>query len=91
MPAEQVNSPTYTYLNIYDGIIPVYHFDLYRLSAADEFLEMEWDAYFTAGGICVIEWSERIRSLLPKGALQLLLKAISEEERQIELLSGSFE
>lgn len=91
VPAEQVNSPTYTYLNIYNGPLPIYHFDLYRLTGADDFLEMGFDDYFTAGGICCIEWSERIHSLIPKGAYQLILKAISEEERQIELLSRSFE
>lgn len=90
VPAEQVNSPTYSYLNIYNGELPVYHFDLYRLSDADDFLQMGFDEYFTAGGICCIEWSERIHSLLPKGAIQVILTAISEEERQIELLLRSF-
>lgn len=91
VPAEHVNSPTYTYLNIYNGALPVYHFDLYRLRDADDFLQMGFDEYFTAGGICCIEWSERIQPLLPRGCLHLNLKAISMQERQIDLCSGSFE
>ncbi len=87
--AEHVSSPTYTYLNIYDGIMPVYHFDLYRLGDADDFLQMGFDEYLTAGGICCIEWSERIRSILPEECLLLSLKAISMQERQIDLCSRS--
>lgn len=91
VPMEQVVSPTYTYLNIYQGDLPVYHFDLYRLAGADDFLQMGFDEYFTAGGICCIEWSERIRSLLPQGTFHITLKAVSEEERRIEMLLGGID
>lgn len=91
IPAEQVNSPTFTYLNIYPGPKPVYHFDLYRLAGAEDFLHMGFDEYFTAGGICCLEWSERIPQLLPKTALRVTIQSISIEKRQIDLLSGSFE
>lgn len=89
-PQEQVSSPTYTYLNIYPGPTPVYHFDLYRLGDAEDFLQMGFDEFFSAGGICCIEWSERLGPLLPKDALCVVLRNISMEERQIELLPGVF-
>lgn len=62
--SELVNSPTFVYLNIYSGTPPVYHFDLYRLRDADEFLGMGFDEFLHADGICCIEWSERIKGLL---------------------------
>lgn len=64
---EQVNSPTFVYLNIYQGdkASIVYHFDLYRLRDAEEFLSMGFDEYLFAQGICCIEWSERIAEILP--------------------------
>lgn len=85
VPMEQVNSPTYTYLNIYEGKIPVYHFDLYRLRGEDDFLQMGFDEYFTAGGICCIEWPIRILSILPEEALHFYLTTLSEGKRKIDL------
>lgn len=79
---ESVVSPTFVYLNIYDSI---YHFDLYRLQGADEFLSLGFEEYFFAGGICCIEWSERICSLLPKEAVHITLSHLSENKREITL------
>ena len=58
--SSEVQSPTFNYLNIYEGRKTIYHFDLYRLRDRDEFLSMGFDEFFDAGGICCIEWSERI-------------------------------
>lgn len=82
-PIEQVNSPTFVYLNIYSGKKTVYHFDLYRLRDADEFLSMGFDEMFTAGGICCVEWSEKIVDLLPPGCVKVIMTHTGEEERQI--------
>lgn len=80
---ELVSSPTFVYLNIYDGQRPIYHFDLYRLHDADEFLSMGFDEFFSAGGICCIEWSERIASLLPKGCVHVVMEHAGENIRNI--------
>lgn len=64
--AREVNSPTFTYLNIYSGLNTIYHFDLYRLNKIDDFVSMGFEEYFHSGGICCIEWSERITSILPE-------------------------
>ena len=61
-PIDEVSSPTFTYLHIYDN---VFHFDLYRLKGPTQFLEMGFDEYFQAGGVCLIEWPERIADILP--------------------------
>lgn len=60
----EVCSPTFTYLNIYQGRIPIYHFDLYRIPTEKEFEAAGFDEYLHADGICCIEWSEKISSLL---------------------------
>jgi tRNA threonylcarbamoyladenosine biosynthesis protein TsaE len=88
-PPEIVNSPTFTYLNIYPGIIPVYHFDLYRLKDSEDFLHMGFDDYFHADGICCIEWSERIPDLVPEDAWSVIFTHINQEQRQIKLLLGN--
>lgn len=74
-----VQSPTFTYLNIYEGVQTVYHFDLYRLQSADDFLKMGFDEYFEAGGICCIEWSERLGNYLPSNSLSVHLTQIETE------------
>jgi len=63
--SEPVQSPTFTYLQIYEGSRSVYHFDLYRLPQESDFVLLGFEEYFEAGGIVVIEWPEKIASLLP--------------------------
>lgn len=83
---EEIDSPTFTLVNEYmDGRLPLYHIDLYRLSAeqADELgLESYWDGLEVEPGIVAIEWSERL-SYLPKRAVEVRLEYLSlgEPER----------
>ena len=76
-----VNSPTFSYLNIYESSI--YHFDLYRLESKDQFLSMGFDEYFDSG-ICIIEWPEIIESLIPD-SIKITLKYLGQDKRQIEV------
>jgi tRNA threonylcarbamoyladenosine biosynthesis protein TsaE len=82
-PQENVSSPTFVFLNIYQGQKVIYHFDLYRLQGIDEFLSMGFDEFFTADGICCIEWSERIESLLPPNCIRIMLKHMGDDTRHI--------
>ena len=61
---DEVTSPTYAYMNDYDGVL--YHYDCYRLSSGEDAEALGLTDYFYAGGISVIEWSENIISVLPK-------------------------
>ncbi|MBS4164455.1 tRNA threonylcarbamoyladenosine biosynthesis protein TsaE [Candidatus Protochlamydia amoebophila] len=81
-----VQSPTFSYLHIYEGKQIVYHFDLYRLKDVDEFLSMGFDEYFESGGICCVEWSERIHSILPPNCLFVILTHQSENRREIKII-----
>lgn len=85
LPECEVNSPTFTYLNIYNGPTTLYHFDLYRLRDADEFLSMGFDEMLFAGGICCIEWSEKIAGLLPTEFISVRMTHLNKEERQIDI------
>lgn len=80
-----VQSPTFTYLHIYEGQKTIYHFDLYRLRDIDEFLSMGFDEYFEAEGICCIEWSERIAPYLPSNHLSVFLAHVQEDQRLITI------
>lgn len=90
IPCEQVNSPTFVYLNIYEGTKNVYHFDLYRLRDADEFLSMGFEEMFFSGGLCCIEWSERIIPLLPPNRIDVVMTHVSENVRSIEIENTEF-
>lgn len=80
-------SPTFNYLNIYQGkFLPVYHFDLYRLDDANQFLSAGFDDFFYLNGLCCLEWSEKIGSLLPKEALRIYITHLNEAQRQIVLM-----
>ena len=55
----RVTSPTFTIVNEYEGDIPLFHFDLYRLGSSDELFDIRWEDYLARGGVCAVEWSER--------------------------------
>ncbi|HSX03817.1 MAG TPA: tRNA (adenosine(37)-N6)-threonylcarbamoyltransferase complex ATPase subunit type 1 TsaE [Rhabdochlamydiaceae bacterium] len=68
-----INSPTFTYLNIYPGEPTFYHFDLYRLKDEKDFFTLGFVEFLDAGGICCIEWPERIQKILPKKTIWIHL------------------
>jgi tRNA threonylcarbamoyladenosine biosynthesis protein TsaE len=80
-----VNSPTFSYLHFYPGLPPLFHFDLYRLKGSQEFIQLGFTDYFDLGGICCIEWPDRIASLLPTNTLYITLEHMGETKRKISL------
>ncbi len=78
-----VNSPTFTYLHIYQAPICTYHFDLYRLKEVKDFITLGFEEYLYEEGICLIEWPEKILSILPPETLQVKLEHKGEEKRTI--------
>lgn len=78
-----VQSPTYVYLQIYEASLPLFHFDLYRMNSADDFLAMGFEEYFSAGGITLIEWPQIISHLLPKNTFHIDIQTVSEYERTL--------
>lgn len=80
--SEEVTSPTYAYLNEYAG--KLYHYDCYRISSEEQAEQLGLCDYFDAGGICVLEWSEKIAGLLPPHCKEITIEKLGEEERIIK-------
>lgn len=78
---EEVTSPTYAYMNDYDGRL--FHYDCYRIDSAAHAESLGLADYFDMGGVCLIEWSQNIAPLLPKDCKRVVIKKISENEREI--------
>jgi len=81
--AHLVASPTYAIMNEYAGQIPVYHFDFYRLATGNEILELGFDDYFQANGVCIAEWSERLGEMLPPDHLSVTFEHVEGDLRRI--------
>lgn len=79
----QITSPTFTLINEYPGRYKLYHFDLYRLKDYSEFEDLGHEEYFYANGICVIEWAEKIKKILPKDAFFISFEYVDENKRKI--------
>lgn len=71
---EPISSPTFTILQVYEeGRIPLYHFDVYRISDLEEMEEIGYEDYFYGGGVCLIEWAEQIREILPDRTVEITI------------------
>ncbi len=68
-----VTSPTFTIVNEYEGRLPLYHFDVYRISDPDEMYEIGYDEYVDGNGVCIIEWAELIEDLFPQKYIKITI------------------
>lgn len=82
-----VSSPTFTLLKEYEGRLPLYHFDLYRLDEPDEILALGFEEYFYGSGVCVVEWANKAEDIWPQEHLRIQLKMVSDTKRGL-LLTG---
>jgi len=80
---DSITSPTYTYIKEYEGELPLYHMDVYRLEGDTESIGIE--DYFTKGGVVVIEWASMIKDILPEERLDIKIKVIDENKRLLVL------
>ena len=72
---ETVSSPTFTIVQVYEeGRLPFYHFDVYRIGDIEEMEEIGYDDYFFGEGICLIEWAELIRDILPEKRIEITIE-----------------
>lgn len=80
---ESITSPTYTIIKEYNGELPLYHMDVYRLDGNIDGVGVE--EYFTKGGVVVIEWADTISDILPKERLEIKFKVLDENKRMLIL------
>jgi len=83
--ARYVNSPTFVVIKEYNGRVPLYHFDLYRLDHPSSFDAMNYEEYFYGNGVTVIEWADKIRAILPKKYIEVRLSVAGEDKRKISI------
>ncbi len=80
-----VVSPTFILMREYEGRLPLYHFDFYRLEGAEREVDVEFGDYFAAGGVCVVEWPSHAPAVVPDGYLRVGLAVCGESERALSL------
>lgn len=85
---EPVTSPTYTIVNEYlSGKMPLFHFDMYRLSSSEELFDIGWEDYLLRGGVCAVEWSENVEDALTD-AVEIRIERTGDESRCITITGG---
>ncbi len=77
-----VTSPSYTLLNVHQGRLPLYHFDLYRLATVSDLEELGYDERVEHDGVALVEWAERLATVLP-AALHVTLTRRGPEQREL--------
>lgn len=91
---DYITSPTFTIVNEYEGDMPLYHFDVYRIGSSEEMYDIGYDEYINSDGVCIIEWANLIDDILPDEYLdiklsykdmgrEMILKPIGEKYKKI--------
>lgn len=86
----RVTSPTFTIVNEYEGRIPLFHFDMYRLPDSDALFDIGWEDYLDRGGVCAVEWSEQVDDALPEDTVYVTISRHPDHEnwRIIQIEGG---
>ena len=86
---EQVTSPTYTIVNEYlSGKMPLFHFDMYRLSSSDELFDIGWEDYLARGGVCAVEWSENAQGALEEPYIKVDIRRGDSDSQRVIGIEG---
>ncbi|MBA2123333.1 tRNA (adenosine(37)-N6)-threonylcarbamoyltransferase complex ATPase subunit type 1 TsaE [bacterium Unc6] len=80
-----VISPSFVLIREYEGKIPLYHIDLYRLKKTSDILSLGIEEYFYGDGVCVIEWAEKIKTLLPDEKIDIKMFYENLDKRKIKI------
>lgn len=72
--ADHVTSPTFAIVNEYEGRLPLYHFDVYRISCVEEMEDTGYEEYFYGKGVCLVEWAELVKELIPGDAVWITIE-----------------
>lgn len=87
---ERVTSPTFTIVNEYEsGRLPLFHFDMYRLSSEDELFDIGWEDYLGREGVCAVEWSENVSGALDRDCIRVdIRRGERDSQRRITVTEG---
>lgn len=78
---EYITSPTFNIIKEYEGRLPFYHMDVYRIESEDDMYDLGYDEYIYSEGVTVIEWSENIRTILPDERIDIKIDRIDDNKR----------
>ena len=82
---ELVKSPSFVVITEYQGKLPVYHIDLYRINQLNELSEIGFEQYLYADGVSLIEWADRAENLLPDNTIKINIEIINHNQRKITI------
>jgi tRNA threonylcarbamoyladenosine biosynthesis protein TsaE len=82
-----ISSPTFVLVHEYEGRIPVFHFDAYRLGGPEPFEALGVAEYWDAGGVCLVEWADLVRDVLPRSAWSIRIEPTGPESRRVWLVT----
>lgn len=85
----RVQSPTFTIVNEYEGRLPLFHFDMYRLGSAEELFDIGWEDYLSRGGVCVVEWSENVPEAFDGTEYRVTIRKTGDSSREITIEEGT--
>lgn len=83
--AEEITSPTFTLLEIYEGAPPLYHFDLYRIEKSEELDHLFFEEYWEGDGVSVIEWADRAPGRIPPYRTAISIERTGDTSRRITI------
>lgn len=86
-----VTSPTFAILNIYNGRLPIYHFDTYRLNNADELYDLGSDEIFWGNGVSIVEWADKVIECLPNNYIKIVIEYYLATQRKITISSSDYD
>lgn len=90
---ERVTSPTFALLNIYQGVLPIYHFDLYRLNRAEELFEIGFEEFVGGSGLTLVEWPDQFAAEMPEHCVTVKISnggKLTERVIQIETTGSRY-
>ena len=87
---DYIVSPTFTIIKEYEGRLPFYHMDVYRIDSEDDMYDLGYDEYIYSEGVTVIEWSKLIEGILPDERIKIEIKRINDTKREINIDGKGF-